>query len=871
MAGRRVCLLAPALAAALSLTTTSCTLLNRISYALGAVCSGPLVVSTTTDKNDGICTAEDCSLREAVITANGCPGVQTIEVPAGTYLLTLAGAGEAQAGSGDLNLLAGVSIQATGGPAIIDGNGLDRVFHIGSGIPASEPVVLQGLTIQGGRLNGPGAGLFQAGESHLLLIDVTVSGNQAGSPSAPGSGGGVFTNGALSFMGVVLEGNVAYGEGGGLFINSNGDVNVLGDLSILGNEARGGYSGGGVFNRGYARLSGRIEGNTSEWVGGGVRNNGLFEASNLVVTGNQAENGGGGIANSGRMRMSESQVSGNQAPIGGGLLQFSVPSFGEIARAYIDTGAIVNNQAAQSGGGVFNSGGSLLVLNAMTVANNQAAVSGGGIYTQGESTILYSSISGNSALGVGGGGILNAGLMRLERSLVAANQAPGTDPAGGSYAGGSGLTVRDGGYANVWNSTFSGNQITNGEGAVIDNFFATIDLDYVTIADNPGYAFGGPLDSMPAIQLFRTIIVRNNGAGTQCSSPVATIGWNLLADDTCGQDPYDLVLEPSDDPGLAPLGNYGGPTMTHSLLPGSPAINAASDLCTGGLDQRGTSRPQGASCDIGAYERVFQLPPTVGDISDLVLEVAPVEPTGCYFGPASIYSLVTTVEAGEPLEARFRNAEATWVQVVSRTRVFDPCWIVLELLELADAPPVEELPEAEPPFTPTPSAAIEINFNADSYSLQVGQCTRLRWEVVNASQVFLDGEPVPPLEAEQVCPAATTTYRLRAENETQSQEAIVTIQVSASAPPAPGGLSHQRVCELAGFQVILDWDDVADNEEGYRVYRDGALIATLGANANSYNDMPFFGGPYTYGVEAYNEVGASSRPTTTVDACFVIE
>jgi hypothetical protein len=57
------------------------------------------------------------------------------------------------------------------------------------------------------------------------------------------------------------------------------------------------------------------------------------------------------------------------------------------------------------------------------------------------------------------------------------------------------------------------------------------------------------------------------------------------------------------DPKLGPLGDNGGPTRTHRLLPGSPAIDAASTPDCPPTDQRGVPRPQGAGCDIGSFER----------------------------------------------------------------------------------------------------------------------------------------------------------------------------------------------------------------------------------------------------------------------------
>jgi hypothetical protein len=57
------------------------------------------------------------------------------------------------------------------------------------------------------------------------------------------------------------------------------------------------------------------------------------------------------------------------------------------------------------------------------------------------------------------------------------------------------------------------------------------------------------------------------------------------------------------DPKIGPLALNGGPTRTHALLAGSPAIDAASDPECPAADQRGVPRPQGEGCDIGSYER----------------------------------------------------------------------------------------------------------------------------------------------------------------------------------------------------------------------------------------------------------------------------
>jgi len=94
---------------------------------------------------------------------------------------------------------------------------------------------------------------------------------------------------------------------------------------------------------------------------------------------------------------------------------------------------------------------------------------------------------------------------------------------------------------------------------------------------------------------------------TNCAGlpPSEGQGYNLDSGASCGLSrPTDLA---NTDPLLDPPTFNGGPTPTQTLLPGSPAINRGGSRANGSpaSDQRGVSRPQGAACDIGAYERVL--------------------------------------------------------------------------------------------------------------------------------------------------------------------------------------------------------------------------------------------------------------------------
>jgi hypothetical protein len=99
---------------------------------------------------------------------------------------------------------------------------------------------------------------------------------------------------------------------------------------------------------------------------------------------------------------------------------------------------------------------------------------------------------------------------------------------------------------------------------------------------------------------------------------------------------------------------------------------------------------------------------------------------------------------------------------------------------------------------------------------------------------------------------------------------LPTATPSSEPPAAPGGFSTgQVVCSANEYTVPLSWQDQSDNEEGFRLYRDGQLIATLNANAKGYTDSPpATGSPVEYGLEAFNDAGASSRVETSDGGCL---
>ena len=165
---------------------------------------------------------------------------------------------------------------------------------------------------------------------------------------------------------------------------------------------------------------------------------------------------------------------------------------------------------------------------------------------------------------------------------------------------GAGIFVR--GTLTVTNSTISGNRARAGGGIFVD--YGTASLTNVTVAGNTGVFGPGGISGSPSAMTLRNTIVANNSGG-DCGGGTS-LGHNLDSDGTCG------LTGPGDrsgvDPQLTGLQNNGGPTLTHGLYPNSPAIDAGDNNGCPATDQRGVARPQGAACDIGAYEYVT--PPT---------------------------------------------------------------------------------------------------------------------------------------------------------------------------------------------------------------------------------------------------------------------
>jgi CSLREA domain-containing protein len=274
-----------------------------------------------------------------------------------------------------------------------------------------------------------------------------------------------------------------------------------------------------------------------------------------------------------------------------------------------------------------------LTISGATVRNgNPGNGSGGGIRNSGTLTIARSTIANNSAEG-----ILNAqsGTLRIDRSIIANNSDWGIfnlgslrilastihDNAGGvrnhgvdGHLTAIGITIRGNGgsgltttgpsaSATLNNSTISGHV---GEGIHIQGPQA-VELTNVTISGNSA---GGTSKSSSGTLTLKNTIVANNPGG-DCAGGVTASSYSLDSGATCGLS--GAGDQSNTDPLLGPLANNGGPTRTHALLSGSPAIDTGDPATPPGgclpVDQRGSPRQDiadigtpGTQCDKGAFE-----------------------------------------------------------------------------------------------------------------------------------------------------------------------------------------------------------------------------------------------------------------------------
>jgi predicted outer membrane repeat protein len=340
---------------------------------------------------------------------------------------------------------------------------------------------------------------------------------------------------------------------------------------------------------------------------------GFYVAAIATISGLTIRNGADGIDNlGGTLTVKNCVISGNSIY---GIYN-TTPEFGTVTATILST-----TVSGNSGGGISTqpnifSGGATVTITDCTISGNFSSPGGGGINGTATSlSVANSTISGNSTARSGGGILLVNSFASIETSTISGNSAETS--GGGIYgsatvenstiSGNSAGTSGGGiyGAATVENSTISGNSAGTSGGGIYNN--SSLDVTLSTIADNSAPS-GGGIYNEGSVEASNTIL----NAGTSGENvfndggTVTSEGYNLSSDDGSGYltGPGDQV---NTDPLLGPLQNNGGPTFTHALLPGSPAIDTGDPNFTPppSHDQRDChfDRVFNGRVDIGSFEK----------------------------------------------------------------------------------------------------------------------------------------------------------------------------------------------------------------------------------------------------------------------------
>lgn len=537
------------------------------------------------------------SLRAAVMFSNdnADPAVyHTIYLDVGTYLLDIVGIDEypeetalgsgvwearspANAAIGDLDITQSVHIIGAGpgqtvvrwtnlptydeetGARIIDEDPAtgDRIFHVQTTDQNIGQVLIEGLTVMGGEVGVvPNTdcvvdGIYNLATQGADETCVITQFRRMGGGIAIGAGAAI-----------VEYSEVEHGGGGGGGGNPDGGPFPGGKP---GEEE--GFVIGQVVLRNVV-----VADSWSGADGGGVYNIAPMEMENVWVTGSIAAGGnGGGMYNEALLTMTNTTIG----------RFFDVETIASLLGDDLNPDLETIQNAAnrgENGGGFFATGSPASVVTIRQSAiNGNEAVGGGAIAARAGIIVNLenATVSGNLARDVAGG-INTNGAVNLVSSTIANNETDGDSPFGGA-----GLNSFSDGTFTMVNTLIAGN-------------FQTKDEEE-----------GEP-----------EVILANcgcTGGGSGCGDHFDSQGYNLEDASTCN------LVNVNDQPGTDALvgalafNNAGlaGLTETHALLAGSRALEAGLNAECPDLDQRFLTRPQGAICDIGAFELAVTVVPPV--------------------------------------------------------------------------------------------------------------------------------------------------------------------------------------------------------------------------------------------------------------------
>jgi predicted outer membrane repeat protein len=630
----------------------------RIDIGAYELQAGLFEVSTLSDDNDGVITAGNLSLREAIALANLNPLFDVItfdSIISGMDTPTIfLGAGVLTPGTpADIRITTSMRIEWLGdGLLSINGAGLDnpsttidgsRMFTIDDGILGKKLDVEFSGGDGGIQLYGafaPQGGSVFYSRENLTLRDLFIHDNQTfdfqegpGFPLADLTG---------------LHGGSLYQDGTGQAVKP---TMLLERVQITGSITEDVNALGGAIYADSANLEildSTITGNSTTLAnshGGAIAlKNSTFTSTLSSISGNLANggssNGGGIYSDSSVVTLIESVVSGNDTistnSQGGGI-------YGVNSQMTLTDTVVSENDTHGSlshGGGIYVTGasGALTLFHSLLQENRTSGggAHGGGLALEGGSVVIDASsvrvntVNGNASHG--GGLWNNGGVLTVRGSTVSENQATHAQSRGGGVYSDTALTGSS--LTLILNSTVSGNSAGQRGGGVY-NADGRTEIRHSTVTNNSvptvnsgsGVAsFGNSATTRTTVQ--SSIIAGNVGVAggsrtdvdavdSNFNNTFQSLGFNLIGTGNALAAFSVNDLTGVTNPGLAPLADNGPagiffPLGTHALLAGSPAINAGSASFNPNSfsppltkDEAGNNRVRQGRIDIGAYESNF--------------------------------------------------------------------------------------------------------------------------------------------------------------------------------------------------------------------------------------------------------------------------
>ncbi|HWP42678.1 MAG TPA: choice-of-anchor Q domain-containing protein, partial [Blastocatellia bacterium] len=307
------------------------------------------------------------------------------------------------------------------------------------------------------------------------------------------------------------------------------------------------------------------------------------------------------------------------------------------------------NAGNDSGGGILNDSGRLLMFGSYIVNNKALNGAGIAIVNSGSADIFATGIMLNNASGDGGGiklGNSNPNLVRIDSSTISNNTAGGDGGGIYSHAGAGPLLAG--------NTTISSNMATNGAGVYSQS--TTTALFFSGVTNNTATNNGGGvlLPAVSVANLNSTYIAVNNApsSGPDVSgdflADYSLIGNGSGGNITGSNNHIGTSVDPI-NPMITPLQDNGGRTWTHSPIEGSPMIGAADPNIGLPIDQRNGDRD--STPDIGPVEFKIRNPAS--------LEIISINPTA---DPSFIDATIRLTEASTGLPISFRDISFAFIR-----------------------------------------------------------------------------------------------------------------------------------------------------------------------------------------------------------------